>query len=381
MPFLSPRVFRNRKLACMFIAALMSLAVITAPSLAQDQNPKDQGKGLTLQQAVELALRQGSAIRLASLDLKDAEVSYRQATADQLLKPSVLTALSAETAWVVAQRNYEMAKADIATQVEQAYYDVLKAERGLVLAQENLERAREQLKTAESKFKLGMVAQIDVIAAEAEVAGAEANQSRAEADLALARMKFNRVIGVALDSPVKLTSQFSYDPIPLDLEKAIQYSLSHRLEIKKAEDAVALKEKEVEVYNNDFTPSLVLEKSRIGLETAQAELDDTKTNIILEVRQNFESLKDAERQVPLQEKALAKVKENLRIAKARYDAGVITAMELADAQRAVYQAETDYLKAMFDYNVARAKFYKSLGMPLEERPNAASQLGAGGTGR
>ncbi|HHV61268.1 MAG TPA: TolC family protein [Firmicutes bacterium] len=362
----------------MLTAVLIGIVAVAAPSLAQGQGPQDQGKGLTLQQAVELALKQGSAIRLASLDLRDAEVTHKQAMADQLLTPSVLAALSAETAWVVAQRNYEMAKADIATQVEQAYYDVLKAERGLVLAQENLERAKDQLKTVESKFKLGMVAQIDVIAAEAEVASAEANQSRAQANLALARMKFNRVIGVALDSPVKLTSQFSYDPIPLDLEKAIQYSLSHRLEIKKAEDAVALKKKEVEVYNNDFTPPLVLEKSQIGLDAAQEELEDTKANIILEVRQNFENLKDAERQVPLQEKALAKVKESLRIAKARYDAGVITAMELADAQRAVYQAETDYLQAMFDYNVARAKFYKSLGMSLEERPNAASQLGTGG---
>lgn len=371
------RASRNSKIACALTAILMSFAAFAAPSLAQNQGQgsKNQGQSLTLQEAVKLALEQGSTAKSASLDLKDAEISYKQAMADQLLKPSVLTALSAETAWLVAQRNYEIARADIATQAEQAYYDVLKSERASVLAQENLERAKDQLKTSESKFKLGMVAQIDVIAAETEVASAEADQSKAQANLALAKMKLNRVIGLALDSPVKLASQFSYEPISVDLDKAIEYSLSHRLEIKRAEDTVTLKEKEVEVYNNDFTPPLVLERSRVGLEAAQADLDDVKANIILEVRQNFESLKDAERQVPLQEKSLTKAKESLRIAKARYDAGVITAMELADAQRAVYQAETAYLQAMFDYNVAVAKFYKALGMSLEERANAPERVG------
>lgn len=365
----------------MFAAILISLAVTAVPSVAQNQaqdqaqSPGNQEQSLSLQEAVKLALEQSSAIKSASLNLKDAEISYKQSMADQLLKPSVLSALSAETTWLTAQRNYEIAKADIATQVEQAYYDVLKSERALVLAQENLRRTEEQLKVVESKFKLGMVAQIDVISAEADVASAEADLSRAQANLALARMKFNRAIGLELNSSVKLTSQFSYEPVSVDLDKAVQYALAHRLEIKKAEDAVALKEKEVNVNDNDFTAPLVLEKSRIGLESARANLEDTKASIILEVRQNFESLRDAERQVPLQEKALTKAKESLRIAEARYNAGVITAMELADAQRAVYQAETAYLQAMFDYNMAVAKFYKSLGMSLEERANADKVLG------
>lgn len=348
------------------------------PCLAQDkpQNPRQQEKTLTLQDAVNLALQQAGSMKSASLELKDAEISYKQSMADQLLKPSVLTSLSIENAWLVAQRNFEIAKADIAMQVEQSYYDVLKAERALTLAQENLDRAKDQLKTAQSKLKLGMVAQIDVISAETEVASAEADLSKAQANLALAKMKFNNGLGLALDIPIKLTSQFSYKPMPIALDKAIQYGLSHRLEIKRAEDAITQRQKEIEVYNNDFTPPLVLEKSRIGLESAQVDLENVKANIILEIRQNFESLKDAERQVPLQEKSLEKARESLRIAKARYDAGVITAMDLADAQRGVYQAETAYLQAMFDYNVAVAKFYKSLGMSLEERAEAANLLGA-----
>lgn len=369
---------RNFKLTYALFLVSISLSIFMTPCLAQDkpQNPRQQEKTLTLQDAVNLALQQAGSMKSASLELKDAEISYKQSMADQLLKPSVLTSLSIENAWLVAQRNFEIAKADIAMQVEQSYYDVLKAERALTLAQENLDRAKDQLKTAQSKLKLGMVAQIDVISAETEVASAEADLSKAQANLALAKMKFNNGLGLALDIPIKLTSQFSYKPMPIALDKAIQYGLSHRLEIKRAEDAITQRQKEIEVYNNDFTPPLVLEKSRIGLESAQVDLENVKANIILEIRQNFESLKDAERQVPLQEKSLEKARESLRIAKARYDAGVITAMDLADAQRGVYQAETAYLQAMFDYNVAVAKFYKSLGMSLEERAEAANLLGA-----
>lgn len=354
---------------CCILMVLVSAILFSGQLLAQEQ--KDT---LTLEEAIKLSLEQGGASRLALFELQEAEVSYKQSMADLILRPSVTTELSVKAAWVTAQRDYEIARADIATQVEQAYYDVLKAERGLVLARENLTQAEDQLKVAESKFKLGMVAQIDVITADAEFASAEAEMSRAESNLALSRMRFNRLIGIALDSTKKLTSEFKYVPVSFDLEKAIRYALSNRPEIKRAEDTVALKKKEVEVYTNDFTPPLVLEKAKAGLSYAEAGLEDVKTGIALEVRQNLESFEDAKRQVPLQEKSLLRAKESLRIAKARYEAGVITAIELRDVQRAVYQAETAYLQAMFDYNVALTKFYKSLGISLERRAQAFEQL-------
>ncbi|HHV61658.1 MAG TPA: TolC family protein [Firmicutes bacterium] len=368
----------SRKIVIVFTSFILAISIIAgltfedAASAASSKSgtspdaPSGAGK-LTLKQAVDFAFQHSNAMKLASLGLEDANLAYRQAKADQLLRASILADLQAETAWQAAQKNHEIARLDLALQVEQAYYDVLRAKRALVISQENVERANKQLDIIRSKFKLGMVAKLDVITAESEVAGAQVDLSKAEANLALASMRFNQVIGRDLEVPVGLASDFTYEPVTLDVKKETERALASRLEILKARDAVELARKEVEVNNNDFTPPLVLAKSKIGLSRAEAELEDARANVLLEIKQDYEAMKDAERRIALQEKAFAQAQESLRIAKARYDAGVITSMDLFDAQRALYQADTARLQAVFDYNVALAKFYKSLGLSLHER--------------
>jgi outer membrane protein TolC len=327
----------------------------------------------TLPGAVKIALEQGNDMRKALLELQQSEVNYRQTKADLLLHPSILSELSNETARLVAQRNYEIAQSNQTQVVEESYYDILKLQRAVILAQENITRSQKQLENVRAKFSLGMVAQIDVLSAELELSKAQSDLNNTESNLQLARMRFNRLLGKDLNAPVELASELTFEPSEIDLNKSIEYALTHRLEIKKAEDDVVLKTKEVEVNTNDFTPLLVQKKSQIGLQLSKASLEDVRANIILEIKQNYESLKTAERAVPLQEKNLVKANESLKIAEARFDAGVITSIELIDARNDAYQAENSYLQAVYDYNVAKAKFYNSLGMSLEERMKVFSK--------
>ena len=79
-------------------------------------------------------------------------------------------------------------------------------------------------------------------------------------------------------------------------------------------------------------------------------------------------MKDAEEKVPLQAKNSKIAQEKLHIAQAQFDAGLITTVDLLNQQYSTYEAETAYLQAVFDYQVAQATFFTSLGMSLEERP-------------
>ena len=125
-----------------------------------------------------------------------------------------------------------------------------------------------------------------------------------------------------------------------------------------------------------FIPLLNQKKSQVDLEVSKVNLENIQNNILIELQQNYESLKTTERNVPLQEKNLTKANEYLRIAEARFDAGAITSIELIDARNDAYEAENAYLQAVFDYNVAMSKFYNSLGMSLEERMKSFSDDGS-----
>ena len=348
------------------IVAVLMLVLVFSASAEENTSP------LSLEQAVAIALRDGTAMEKATLELQEEEISYREGRANLLLSPSILQELSLETSWRVAQRNFEMARADQAMEVEEAYYNVLRSERALQISEENLERARKQLDEMRTRLDLGMVAEIDVQSAELEEARAQSERIRAESALELARRSLNLLLGRRADMPLLLSTELETGQPDITIDESIDHALVNRLEIKIAEDTVVLREKDVEVKSTDFTPPLEREKARVGLANARIDLTDLKERIEIEIRRNYQNLNEAKRQIPLQEGNLHVTRERLRIDQARFDAGVITSLDLMDSQNRAYEAETAFLQAQFDYNVALATFFKSLGMSLEERTRVFS---------
>ena len=54
-------------------------------------------------------------------------------------------------------------------------------------------------------------------------------------------------------------------------------------------------------------------------------------------------------------------KDNLAVVQKRYEKGLVSDLDLRDTQLALTQAETEYSKAMYDYNVALAALEKAIG--------------------
>lgn len=321
---------------------------------------------LSLKEAITLGLRESRTIRRAEFTLKLQEIAYREGKANLLLNPSVVSELQLENTWRSAQRSFALSRMQLALQIEEAYYNVLKAERALNLAQENLARLEKQLEDVRTKFSLGVVAKIDVLRNELEVDRARLEVERARENLTLSRMDFGRILGKGLEAQFTLSSSLEFTPETVDLDSCIQYALEHRPEVKEKEETLALRKKELEVVTS-YTPPLEREKAKTNLAIAEAELAETKESIVIEVRQRFSELLAAQKNVPIAEKSVAVARETLNIQRARFEAGVITLLDLLDAQNDLYEAESNYLQAVFAYNIARAKFFNALGADIEDR--------------
>lgn len=352
----------------------MSIIAQVTPSEALAAQPKT----LALNTAISHAFENSLTMKTAELDLADAKLSYDQAKANNLARASVLSMLQAELNWAVAQQNHSKSKASLIASVQQTYYNVLKAQISRDISQKAYQQAVDQLKVAQQKFKLGMVAQVDVLNAESQLASAEANLAQGEANLVVAKMRFNSTVGLDLDEPVELKDEFTSEPVKIELDKALQEALSNRIELVKAEETVAIRQKEVDVNDNEYTPPLTLQQSKNNLARAQYDLERQKANIIVEVRQNYEATKEAAKRIEIQKKSQVASKENYRIAQLQYDAGIITGAELFNAQKSAFQAETQVLQAVFDYNVALATFYQSIGRNWQpEQPAGTTSSAAG----
>lgn len=323
---------------------------------------------LSLADVLAVAEKESTSVVLADLTLEEASLAYAEMKANHLLRPSVITLHQGENAWKVAQANRGLARRDLSLQVQQAYYDVLRTQMAFNLAQRALKQSQAQLDSTRFRHSQGMLSDVDLLAAESQLATAETDLNKAQASHANARMQMNRIMGRELEVPFELVDEFAYAPVQVSLEEALAGAVEQRLELQRARDTLTLREKELAVSDPAYTPPLTVKKAQAAAKRAQLELKETEIGILLEVRQNYQTVKEGEARIPIQQKNLVRAKESLRITEARYNAGVITSVDLIDAQRAAFQAETQLIQAVFDYNMALARFFKSAGyLPAETR--------------
>ena len=89
------------------------------------------------------------------------------------------------------------------------------------------------------------------------------------------------------------------------------------------------------------------------------------TDVIeLEVRSAYLNLLEAKTLIDVQRETVEQAQESVRIANLRYENGMITSVELTDAQLALSQAEANRLQSLHDYAVGLARLEKAIGQKI-----------------
>ncbi len=96
-------------------------------------------------------------------------------------------------------------------------------------------------------------------------------------------------------------------------------------------------------------------------------------DINLEVQQYYLNLEEARQRISVLEKSLDQARENFSLAQARYEVGLGDNLEFNDARVALSQAKYDLIKAILDYQIARSRLEKAVGMSVF-RPEFLSKL-------
>ena len=98
------------------------------------------------------------------------------------------------------------------------------------------------------------------------------------------------------------------------------------------------------------------------LEMATENIDLSKKNIFFEVKTNYINMVTLQRQIPLMAQKVQQTLENFELADGRYTVGLGNFIELQQAQTNYNNAQLALVQAVFDYNVAKEQFQKSMGV-------------------
>jgi outer membrane protein len=284
------------------------------------------------------------------------------------------------------------------------YFSVLKYKNELTIATDTMKNYQDHLTFVQAEFTQGLVAKTDVLSSQVDLANEQDTFVQTKNSYINAIATLNNDIGLDHDTSLILKDNFGYVPYSVSLEECLQYALQHRPELAQYEAKKKGAAAEIDIaksgklpivklgvgqdwhdyqkilgFNNgnwfiELTASFTLFDSGIvnsEIRQAQYNLDMVinQTNaerdtVLLEVREYYLNMKEAEQQIKTDQVTIDQAKENLSIAKVRYSVGVGTNLDVLDDILLLNTAQKNYAEALYNYNNYKAKLEEAMGVPV-----------------
>ncbi len=301
--------------------------------------------------------------------------------------------------WDQARQGEKMAALNLTRSQQLVIAQVAKAYVGLLLAVENrtvvmqaLETARAHLKLIQDRFRGGLAVKSDVLRGQVRIADLEQQRLTAESRILVAQAMLHAAMGqpdMGLIAP--MTPMQRCLPTEGGLDLWVRRTLDKRPDLKQValQEDIAGKEidraraghyptlalqgnyeinsEDFSDSNDNYTVGAVLRVNlysgrRISSRTAAARSLKAKARAMrtamelgarVETQRAFYQAQSTWQSIAVARQAVDQAEEGLRIVANRYSGGLLTIVDLLDAQTALQQTRTQHFKAMHDYKVAR----------------------------
>jgi len=312
-----------------------------------------------------------------------------------------------------AEVDYSAAQQDLMVRVTEAYFDVLAAQDTLASERASKEAIGRQLEQAERRFEVGLIAITDVKEAQAAYDDAVALEISAQRSLASAKERLREITGEYPQELANPGQEFPLIPPEPQIEQDwVDISMQQNLRLESAKVGMEITRENIQIARGGYTPTLDFTAS-IGNNSNRGESTNitpqnpnpiatptdrdidskrygvqfslplfqgggTSSRVQQEVyrhrasRENYEKVaRETERETRdaylgviaeiARVRALARSEESNRTAleatEAGYEVGTRTTVDVLDARRSLFLAQTQYARSKYDYliNVVKLK--------------------------
>ncbi|MFQ5641288.1 MAG: TolC family protein [bacterium] len=298
-------------------------------------------------------------------------------------------------------------KNQVILNVRRTFYTVLLSQQVVEVFRETLAQTEAHFDNVKKKYEQGVAAEFDLLRSEVNRSEAQAGLIETQNNLKLAKSALKNAIGLPLDKPLNVSGALQYQPVPdEEVRRISQDALRLRPEMKQLNLQLEMADLNISIQKGQHLPTLSLvsnyqlqgqssdlqfgatERSTsfttglklrfdifngfatsARIQKAQAEangilhqIDNISQLIKLEIEQATLRMKDAQERIAARQKSVQQAQKAHAIAEVRYDNGVGTQLELFDARLALNRTKTNYLQAIYDYNIALSEWQKAVGI-------------------
>ena len=249
---------------------------------------------LNLEKAVNMALKNNSAVKISNAELANAKAQVDQAQGarwgsitathqsvrnDNYKSDSVNNDFTNKVAITVpiytggqlegairqAKKNYEYYQYGMDSSYQttkynatEGYYNVLQASNTVTLSKETVDRLADHLKNTEAQFNVGVVAKADVLRSQVELADAQQTLTKAQNAYDVAIANLDNIVGLSHDTKLNLSEGLEYKGYKNNLENCMTYAMANRPEIHQAEAAVEMAKAAQQIANGGNLPQVAV---------------------------------------------------------------------------------------------------------------------------
>ena len=311
----------------------------------------------------------------------------------------------AETGVKSTQDNLETVKSDLAYRAILTFFSIIFLQKNSDVVNHEIFDLNQHLDVTRKKVAAGTAIQYDVLSTQVRVAGAKNQLEEVWNSLRKQKIILRQLMNLPEDSTLYLKGAIHISSTALKSDSLVMLAEKQRPEYKLVLDAhvsADLRRSFVTKGNypilnlnlaygvkNGYIPNLnkmrwnwvagvqlqvplfegfqvhyKKEEAEADYRASSSQIEDTRNMIISQVQQAMSDVQTSLNKIATTKVQLDQAQEAKSIAETQYAIGVISNLELLDAQTMLTQAQFIYLKAQYDYVISRYALDRAIGQRL-----------------
>ena len=293
---------------------------------------------------------------------------------------------------------YFVSRQGLVLSIVSSYFSVVQQREAVSIQKESVLLAEQAVKDAEIRLDEGLIIEIDLLNAQQRLASTQAAQVQAEETYQQSMDGLLMQLGLQIGGTPDLVSQVDYRPENHDLGAATEQALNARPELYLAQLDIENSQAGVRLARSHRLPSLDLlgglqrfsngspnlwsvglaatvpvgaidleqsyRQSQWALLLAQQNLEDTRQQVVSDVRGQVRAAEAARRQVDLAEQGVKIAEKSLLSAKRLVEESLRTNRDLLDAQNSLRDSRLQLNSSKINYFLAMMRLKVAMGVDI-----------------
>jgi outer membrane protein TolC len=325
-------------------------------------------KEMNLGQAINLALENNLNLKIANLDLENAQIDYEKTKANNLLTESRYIQLQGDLGLLQAKDNYNQTRNQVIIDVVQKYLQLNQAKKNITTKSKEAELERNLLEEVRAQVKAGHKGSLDLLRQENNYYNTVFNLEKANDDYQQSFREFKLELGLNNQEEEEFNLvEVNYPEIwKIGEEEALKMAIENSFILELRERQIELAKVDLERAEAAASPELDLRKLKNNIQLANLNFSKTQKELDNSIRKQFYTYKQTINSLDLSQQNLNQAQENNSIIIDQVRAGLKTKNNLLSAEISLLQTEHSLKSAVLNYYMTKLNLQKLIGQKIQE---------------